>query len=82
MPRTSFPVEQLLTVLAEAPRRIAEITVDVPATALHTAPRDEWSANDVLAHVAIPLRDRILASKQVLGSRLSTTGRSRSDQAN
>lgn len=51
MPRTSFPIEQLLPVLDDTPRRIAEITRDVPATALHTAPTGEWSANDVLAHL-------------------------------
>jgi hypothetical protein len=51
MPRTRFPIEQLLTILSDTPRRIAEITVDVPDAALLTAPTDEWSANDVLAHL-------------------------------
>ncbi|HVC03333.1 MAG TPA: DinB family protein [Candidatus Acidoferrales bacterium] len=51
MPRPSFTIEQLLTILAETPRRIADITKDAPPTALHTAPHDEWSANDVLAHL-------------------------------
>src|SRR5580698_2303359 len=44
MPRTTFPVEQLLTVLTETPSRM-------PAAILHAAPNDEWSANDVLAHL-------------------------------
>ena len=51
MPRTRFPIEQLLTILADTPRRIAEIAVDVPDAVLHTAATDEWSANDVLAHL-------------------------------
>jgi hypothetical protein len=51
MPRTTFPLEKLLTILADTPRRIAELTVDVSDAALHAAPTDEWSANDVLAHL-------------------------------
>ena len=51
MPRTRFPIEQLLTILTDTPRRIAEITANVPDSALHAAPIDEWSANDVLAHL-------------------------------
>ncbi len=51
MPRTQFPIEQLLTILADTPRRIAEITADALHAALDGAPSDEWSANDVLAHL-------------------------------
>lgn len=51
MPRTKLTVEQLLTVLTETPRRIAALTVDVPDAVLRVAPADEWSANDVLAHL-------------------------------
>ncbi len=51
MPRTRFPIEQLLAILSDTPRRIAEVTVDVPPGVLRTAPSDEWSANDVLAHL-------------------------------
>jgi hypothetical protein len=51
MPRTAFPIEQLLTVLTETPSRIVDATTGVPAAILHAAPNDEWSANDVLAHL-------------------------------
>jgi hypothetical protein len=51
MPRASFPIDQLLTILTETPRRIAVVTADVPETVLHTAPTGEWSANEVLAHL-------------------------------
>ena len=51
MPRTSFPIEQLLAVLTDTPRRIAEVTAGVPAAVLHAAPPNQWSANDVLAHL-------------------------------
>jgi DinB superfamily len=51
VPRTRLPVDELLTVIAETPRRIAGATVGVPEAALHAAPAGEWSANDVLAHL-------------------------------
>jgi hypothetical protein len=51
MPRTSFPIDQQLTILTETPRRIAEVTVDVPEAVLQTSPSGEWSANEVLAHL-------------------------------
>jgi hypothetical protein len=52
LPRISLTIEQVLTVLAETPRRIAELTAGIPAADLLVAPsRDEWSANDVLAHL-------------------------------
>ena len=44
--------EQLMTLLAEAPRRIAALTAGLAPARLHAAPNsDEWSANDVLAHL-------------------------------
>src|SRR5579863_5314622 len=51
MPRTSFPIDQLLTILTETPRRIAEVTVGVPETVLQAASAGNWSANEVLAHL-------------------------------
>jgi hypothetical protein len=45
-------VEEILTLLSEHPKRIAELTGGRPVAHLHTEPEpDEWSANDVLAHV-------------------------------
>lgn len=51
MPRVTFPVAELLTVLTETPQRIAALTMGVPDAVLQAAPVDEWSANDVLAHL-------------------------------
>lgn len=52
MPRKSLTIEQILTLLTESPARIAALTEDLPPAQLHTAPApDEWSANDVLAHL-------------------------------
>jgi len=52
MPRTSLTVEQVLTLLAETPRRISTLTTNLAPTQLLTTPNhDEWSANDVLAHL-------------------------------
>jgi len=52
MPRRSLAIDQVLTVLAENPARIAELTVGLTPTQLHATPgRDEWSANEVLAHL-------------------------------
>ena len=52
MPRRSLASEQVLSILAETPPRIATLTVGLVAAQLHTAPTpDEWSANDVLAHL-------------------------------
>jgi hypothetical protein len=48
-PRTT---EQLLAMLSESPPRIAVLTAGLAAPLLHTPPApDEWSANDVLAHL-------------------------------
>jgi hypothetical protein len=52
MPNSSLTIEQVLALLAETPPRIAAITVDLTSVLLHaTLNRDEWSANDVLAHL-------------------------------
>ncbi len=52
MAHSSLTVEQIMTLLAQAPTRIAALTVDLSPTQLHTAPSPgEWSANDVLAHL-------------------------------
>ena len=52
MPRRSLTIEQVLTLLAETPRRIAALTAGLTPAQLRTAPnRDEWSVNDVLAHL-------------------------------
>jgi hypothetical protein len=45
-------IEQVLTLLAEAPRRIAAATAGLESARLHAAPDEgEWSANEVLAHL-------------------------------
>ena len=52
MPYTPLPIEQVLTMLAAAPSHIAELTGRLTPKQLRTAPAaDEWSANDVLAHL-------------------------------
>jgi hypothetical protein len=52
VPEKPLPVEQVLTLLAEAPQRIADITESLEPTRLRNAPNQgEWSANDVLAHL-------------------------------
>jgi hypothetical protein len=44
--------EEILALLSEHPRRIAALTAGRPAAHVHTAPEpDEWSVNDVLAHI-------------------------------
>jgi hypothetical protein len=44
--------EQILTLLAETPLRLNALTAGVASAQLHSAPNDdEWSANDVLAHL-------------------------------
>jgi DinB superfamily len=48
----SLTIEQILTLLAETPARIAALTADLTPAQLHTTPNpDGWSANDVLAHL-------------------------------
>ena len=52
MPGRSLTIEQILSRLAEGPRRIAALTAGLGPAQLHTAPSTgEWSANDVLAHL-------------------------------
>jgi hypothetical protein len=48
----SFTTEQILTLLADAPQRITASTAGLSPTQLRTKPSpDEWSANDMLAHL-------------------------------
>jgi hypothetical protein len=48
----SLTIEQILTMLAAAPSRIAAVTIDLTSEQLWTPPSPgEWSANDVLAHL-------------------------------
>jgi len=52
VPSGSLTIEQILTLLAEGPPRIATLTAGLVPAQLHTSPNpDEWSANDVLAHL-------------------------------
>ncbi len=52
MPSRSLTNEQVLTLLAETPLRIAALTAGLTPAQLHTTPNhDGWSANDVLAHL-------------------------------
>jgi DinB superfamily len=48
----ALTIEQVLTLLAETPPRLAALTAGLSPAQLHTAPNhDAWSANDVLAHL-------------------------------
>ena len=52
MREKTLTIEQLLALLAGAPRRIAALTAGIAPARLRKAPNhDEWSANDVLAHL-------------------------------
>ena len=52
MARSSLTIEQVLTLLAETPKRMAAATSGLTEAQLHRSPeRGEWSANEVLAHV-------------------------------
>ncbi len=52
MPNTSLTIEQVLNLLAVTPQRIAVLTTDLVPDQLRKMPGpDEWSANDVLAHL-------------------------------
>jgi hypothetical protein len=52
VPSRSLTIEQVLTLLAETPPRIAALTAGLVPAQLHTTPNhDGWSANDVLAHL-------------------------------
>jgi DinB family protein len=48
----SLTIEQALTLLVGTPSRLAALTADLAPAQLRAAPSDdEWSANDVLAHL-------------------------------
>jgi DinB superfamily len=52
VPNKTLTIEQVVTLLGETPRRIATLTAGMPPAQLRANPaRDEWSANDVLAHL-------------------------------
>ena len=52
LPSRSLTIEQILTLLAETPLRLEALTTGLVSARLHTVPNhDEWSANDVLAHL-------------------------------
>src|SRR5689334_7031682 len=52
MPSGSPSIEQVLTMLAATPLRLAALTAGLGPAQLRTAPNpDEWSANEVLAHL-------------------------------
>ena len=52
MASKSLTIEQVLTILAATPPRIAALTAGLAPAQLHSAPnRDAWTANDVLAHL-------------------------------
>jgi hypothetical protein len=52
VPRSSFSIEEVLSLLAETPTNIAALTDGLALAQLRIAPgSDEWSANDVLAHL-------------------------------
>ncbi len=52
MPDKSLTTEQVLTLLAEASPRLAALTIDLTPAQLRTSPSlNEWSANNVLAHI-------------------------------
>ena len=52
MPNKTLTSDQVVTLLEETPRRIADLTAALRPAQLRVIPRrDEWSANDVLAHL-------------------------------
>ena len=52
MPNRSLTIEQILTLLAATPPRLEALTAGLTPAQLQTAPNhDEWSANEVLAHL-------------------------------
>lgn len=52
MPNRSLKTERVLTLLAETPPRITTLAADMVPAQMHAKPSsDEWSANDVLAHL-------------------------------
>ena len=51
MPNKTLTVDEVLTLLAETAPRISELTTGLQPAQLRFAVQDEWSANDVLAHL-------------------------------
>ncbi len=52
MPEKLLPTERILTMLREAPPRLATLTAGLRSEQLRAAPAPgEWSANVVLAHL-------------------------------
>ncbi len=52
MPDRLRTIEQILTILAETPSRITALTTILEPAQLQAKPNcDEWSANDILAHL-------------------------------
>jgi hypothetical protein len=51
MPRDLLTPDQVLAVLTGAPERISAVTAQLAPDQLRTAPREEWSATDLLAHL-------------------------------
>ena len=52
MPDQPLSIEQILSMLAAAPPRLAALTADVAPALLQTRPGpEEWSATEVLAHM-------------------------------
>lgn len=52
MPDPLLPIDKILSMLSQNPQRIATATARLTETQLHARPApEEWSANDVLAHV-------------------------------
>jgi hypothetical protein len=52
VPNKSLTIEQVLTLLRATPLRLAALTADLAPEELQTRPNsDEWSANEVLAHL-------------------------------
>jgi hypothetical protein len=52
MSRKTMPLDQILTILAETPLRLSELTAGIPPELLRISPDSgEWSATHVLAHL-------------------------------
>jgi hypothetical protein len=52
VPNKTLTSEQVLSLLAATPQRLAALTADLSPAQLHTTPtHEEWSANEVLAHL-------------------------------
>lgn len=52
MPGRELPIDEIMAILPETPRRIATVTDGLTPTELRASPDpDAWSINDVLAHL-------------------------------